>query len=235
MNDPVVPTKSRVLQGVLIGVLVFGACFVGFRWLGDRFELGAFAKQWLFKPGLIVASLVVWLAARRPLSEMGFRRSTPLPGLWRWYGLGALGLGGSSIAMILLDARHPIVAQLTFPQIMVTVWLLSSVAEEIFVRGLVQSWMEPPPSRAAIIASAGLFGAMHAPLMWSGAGVAGGAVIVAATLVVGFAAATVRSRTGSLKHAIGVHIVANVAALPFGVIGALTYRAIHGVMPHTGG
>jgi len=49
--------------------------------------------------------------------------------------------------------------------------------------------------------------------------------------VLGWSAAELRLRTDSLLHAIGVHIVGNIAAVPFGVIGVLLYRLIHGELP----
>ncbi len=230
---------ARIVAAVALGAVVFLACWVGMRFFAEAQEFGALARQWLFKPALIVISLAIWAAARRPFREMGFRRShAPISGirLRRWYVLSALGMGAASIVMILIGARHPILAELSFPQIIVTVWFLSSVAEEIFVRGLVQSWMRAPGApadvgRAGVIASAVLFAAMHVPLMFTGSGVVGGGTIVAATLVVGYAAARARNETGSLLHPIGVHVFGNAMALPFGVIGMLLYKSIHGVLP----
>jgi membrane protease YdiL (CAAX protease family) len=153
--------------------------------------------------------------------------------------MAALAMGLASIVMILTKSRHPIASQLSFLQIVGTVWLLSSISEEIFVRGLVQSWIAAPFEltprdrgyRCVILASAALFGGLHVSLIWKGAGPIGGCTIVAATFIVGWAAAEIRARTGSLPHAIGVHIVGNVAALPFGIIGVILYRIIYGVMP----
>jgi hypothetical protein len=54
---------------------------------------------------------------------------------------------------------------------------------------------------------------------------------VVATLVLGWAAAELRARTDSLAHAIGVHVVGNVASVPFGILAILAFRLIHGEMP----
>lgn len=170
---------------------------------------------------------------------MGWKPARPGTGKLKWYIIGALAMGAASIAMILTKSKHPLVAAMSFPQIILTVWLLSSVSEEIFVRGLVQSWVTDdlnllpgtPDARIVVFTSALLFAAMHVPLLWSGASVIAAGTIVAATFVLGWSAAELRLRTDSLLHAIGVHIVGNIAAVPFGVIGVLLYRLIHGELP----
>ncbi len=148
-------------------------------------------------------------------------------------------MGVGSIVLIWTGSRHPLVAEMSFPEIVVTIWLLSSIAEEIFVRGLIQSWIAAPASQGAVTnagqvavpVSAVVFAAMHAPLIWLGAGAVGGGTIVAGTLVLGWAAAELRARTDSLAHAIGVHVFGNVAAVPFGILAILAFRLIHGEMP----
>jgi Type II CAAX prenyl endopeptidase Rce1-like len=66
------------------------------------------------------------------------------------------------------------------------VWLLSSFSEEVYGRGLVQSWVAGRDNangtnsafEPSIMLSALLFIAMHGPLLWSPLGVKGGLVIV---------------------------------------------------------
>lgn len=225
----------RQFAAFALGAAIFLACWSGLRALTGDETWSAAQKQWIFKGGLIVISLACWAIARRPWREMGWTRSFPVRGVWKWYVLAACGMGAASIAMILIGAKHPVAAQLSFDQIVLTVWILSSVSEEIFVRGLVQSLMRPPGSEhgdgAEVILSAVLFAAMHLPLVWSGAGTAGGLIIVAATLVVGVAAAQARRVTNAIRHPIGVHIVANMAAVPFGIIGFIIFRIAHGRFP----
>ena len=128
---------------------------------------------------------------------------------------------------------------MNFLQIVVVIWGLSSVSEEIYVRGLIQSWMadrnvsfdvhsyfEP-----AIVMSALLFAAMHVPLMLTPIGVKGALPIVLATLAVGFACAVLRAQSRSLWPAIACHIIGNVAAIPGGILGVVLYRLFHGRLP----
>ena len=229
------PIAIRTILGVVAGAGLFFGLGYGLKFaMGDR---GPLAGQWALKGSLIVVSLILWALTRRPWSQMGWQRARRGGHKWLWYLIAAVAMGLATIAMILTGHRHPIAAQLTFPQIIVTVWLLSSISEEIFVRGLVQSWIAAPlepnqrTPRCVICASAALFGGLHVPLIWKGGGAVGGSVIVAATFVVGWAAAEIRARSGSLLHAIGVHIVGNAAALPFGIVGAIIYYVIHGHPP----
>lgn len=227
----------RAAVGVLAGAALFFGCGTLLKlWLG---EMSALKLQWIFKASLILIALVAWKLTGRSWAQMGWQRARPTKGKWIWYLMGALAMGFASIAMLLTKNRHPIASQFTFLQIIVTIWLLSSISEEIFVRGLMQSWIAAPFEltprdsgyHIVILASAALFGGLHVPLIWKGGGAVGGGIIVAATFLLGWAAAQIRARTGSLLHAIGVHIVGNIAAVPFGIVGVILYRIIYGEMP----
>jgi membrane protease YdiL (CAAX protease family) len=225
----------RAILGAVAGAVMFFGIGYGLKSVAGN--LSVFAAHALLKGTLIVISLIAWALMRRPWSQMGWQPARPGGRKWLWYLIAAVAMGFATIVMILTENRHPIASQFSFVQVIVSVWLLSSISEEIFVRGLVQSWIAAPISpesatpKCVIIASACLFAGLHVPLIWKGGGALGGGVIVAATFFVGWAAAEIRARSGSLLHAIGVHIVGNIAALPFGVIGAIVYAVIHGHPP----
>jgi membrane protease YdiL (CAAX protease family) len=129
----------RVIQAVSLGVVVFLCC----RWLALRLaplmgENVNVARQWAFKTLIVAASLAIWACTRRTWAEMGWKRPRRGVRLFRWYALAALAMGVGSIVLIWTGSRHPLVAEMSFPEIVVTIWLLSSIAEEIFVRGLIQ-------------------------------------------------------------------------------------------------
>ena len=237
------PALRRALTGGLAGVALFYALAMAFKQLLPATLVASpVASQCVLKGALIVVALALGPATGCSWSALGFQRAAP-GARWRgWLILGAAAMACASLAMVLLDARHPIAAQLTFLQIVTVVWIGSSVAEEVFVRGLVQAWMtgdraaasgDPAacPYAPAVLGSAVVFGLMHVPLLWSGAGIAGGLVIVAATLVLGWACAVLRARTGSLWPAVVGHVLGNVGGLPGGVLGALLYRLLHGHLP----
>jgi len=228
---------ARIATASLGGLGLFFALAWLTRSGASHFGAGKLATHAVLKLALIALSLGLWAASRKGLPAMGFARSSPMGRRTvRWYVLSAVGMGSATLVMIFSGARHPMTAGLTVPQLIVSVWILSSVAEEVFVRGLLQSWMgglggDDLGCRPVVAASASTFAAMHLPLIWSGAGWVGGGAIVFATFVVGWSAAELRARSGSLLHPILVHVFGNVSAVPFGVIGVLLYRAIHGTMP----
>jgi membrane protease YdiL (CAAX protease family) len=157
----------------------------------------------------------------------------------RWFVIAAASMMGASVAAIFLGSRHPLASQMTFLQIVLVIWVLSSVSEETYVRGLVQSWIADGGDvhrvvsafKPSIVSSALVFAGMHVPLLWSRAGVKGGLAIVLATLGVGWACAVLRARTGSLLPAIACHVVGNVAGVPGGIVGMILYRVLYGRLP----
>ena len=131
----------------------------------------------------------------------------------------------TSIAMILLDVRHPVASQMGFLQIVVVIWLLSSFSEEVYVRGLVQSWVADRDDgngtssafEPSIVSSAFLFAAMHVSLMWSSAGIKGGLPIVLAMLSLGWACVPFFGLVAQASGpAIACHVIGNVAGVPGG-------------------
>ncbi|MFO0829539.1 MAG: CPBP family intramembrane glutamic endopeptidase [Phycisphaerales bacterium] len=199
---------------------------------------GLVARQVALKGLMILVALLAWLALRQPWSAMGWTRFGWTRRCWRWLGLSCLAMAAAAVAMILNDLRHPLASQLSFLPLMAIVWFLSSFAEEVYVRGAMQSWCQLGldgrtlrPTSAPIVASALLFAAMHVPLIWKGGGPLGGGIIVAATLFVGWGCAVVRARTGSVWAPFVVHALANMAAVPGGIVGAIAYRIAFGTFP----
>jgi membrane protease YdiL (CAAX protease family) len=141
--------------------------------------------------------------------------------------------------MILMERVHPIAALLHFWQVILVIWILSSFSEEIYVRGLVQSWVANGDDATtvrsvfspSVVSSALLFSAMHVPLIWTPAGVKGGLTLAGTMLVVGWACAVLRDRSRSLWWAIACHVLGNAAGLPGGILGVVIYLLIHGRVP----
>jgi membrane protease YdiL (CAAX protease family) len=211
-----------------------------------RLALGATASgsvvvgQIVLKTSLVLVALLAWKLLGTPFHEMGWRR-----GAWWnrsylvWFATAAAAMMAASVVMILLGLRHPVASQMSFPQIVVAIWLLSSFSEEVYVRGLVQSWVADGDDASgvnsafepAIVSSALLFAAMHVPLMWSPIGIKGGLVIVLAMIAVGWACAVLRARSRSLLPAITCHVLGNVAGVPGGILGTILYRLVYGRLP----
>lgn len=237
MRKPIV----RACVGYAWGLLLFLALAYSLKFaIAPLGGVTPAVSQIVVKGLMILIALAGWGLLRRPFREMGWQRidRRALAGI-AWYALSAVAMMVASIGMVLMEVRHPLASQMTLAQIVVIVWLGSSISEEIYVRGLVQSWMADSGNRAdvpsawepAIVSSALLFSSMHVPLLWSAAGIKGGLPIVLATLFVGWACAVLRARCRSLWPAIACHILGNVAGLPGGIIGVILFRFIHGHLP----
>jgi hypothetical protein len=173
--------------------------------------------------GLLALGIMLLLGRGR-LQRFGFRRRAPLP--------------LSRVLLTVLVAEVPIlvaflpfvrpgaehfVADFSFWQIVVGVWIVASTTEEIVVRGLFQSYLEPLSSvrlaagRLAVslpvVAGALLFAAMHLPLLALGIDPVLGAEILVMTLALGLIAGHFREVTGSLLPAIVAHSFANITGM----------------------
>ena len=233
--------RLRAVVGFVWGLLLF----LDVAW-SLRIGLGSTASGWavisqiVLKTVLVLVALVGWKLLGRPLSEMGWRRA-----LWWnrsylvWFAIAAFSMMAGSVVVILLGVRHPVASQMTFLQIVAVIWLLSSFSEEVYVRGLVQSWVADRDDatrtnsafQASIVSSTLLFAAMHGTLLWSPLGVKGGLAIVMSTLGVGWACAVLRARSKSLLPAIACHVIGNVAGIPGGILGVVLYRLVYGRLP----
>jgi membrane protease YdiL (CAAX protease family) len=231
----------RAFVGFVWGLLLFrGVAWALKLGLGTTASGSAVVSQIVLKTALIFVALIGWKLLGRSKGEMGWRKAD----WWRrsylvWFVITAVSMMAGSVAMVFLGVRHPVASQMSFLQIVVLVWLLSSISEEVYVRGLVQSWVadrnDPTGTNSvfepSIVSSALLFASMHVPLMWSPIGVKGGLAIVLATLGVGWACAVLRARSKSLLPAIACHIIGNVAGVPGGILGVILYRLVYGRLP----
>ena len=115
---------------------------------------------------------------------------------------------------------HPTVGGASFAHRVVTIWLLASTSEEVFHRGLIQSFFEPLRSRGItllgirltlpVVTGGVLFGATHIMLLTMGATGAFVGLLVGSAVVLGLVAGYWREKTGSLVPAILVHVLFNV-------------------------
>jgi len=231
-----IDTASLVVSAVFLGAVVLGAAW-GSAQAVEYFST-ADSPPWMSVfvnyAAMLAATLTLVLA-----SSMGHveRFGFVMPRLPGGYGAGITWgiLLGAMASILNLVAGHggmlP-VGKLTFPQMVLLVWLFASVAEEILVRGYVQSYLEPLIKRGfslfrwrlstPVIISALFFAAMHLILLTRGTPFLMVYVIVVFTFCLGLVAAYQRERTGSVLPAIAAHISFNVG----GVIGGMVYILI---------
>jgi membrane protease YdiL (CAAX protease family) len=231
----------RAFVGLVWGLLLFLGVARALRLgLDSTASASAVVSQIVLKTTLVLVALIGWKLLGRSLREMGWRRAD----WWNrsyfvWFVIAAVSMMAGSVVMIFLGVRHPVASQMSFLQIVVLLWILSSFSEEVYVRGLVQSWVADRDDATgtnsafepSIVSSALLFAAMHVPLMWSPIGVKGGLAIVLSTLGVGWACAVLRARSKSLLLAIACHVIGNVAGVPGGILGVILYRLAYGRLP----
>lgn len=206
----------------LAGTILLGwAAFLGAR---------AAAKQlpgsppWLPQAGLKMLMLgfalaMMWIS-RRPWTEFGFRKAAE--GSWRravWVGaaLGAL----SSFLILVLGGKGlaPVLRGISVPALVLTVWIWSSVAEEVFTRG----WLQSSLVSYRWITSGIFFGSIHLSLLWSGVDSVTGPAIVVSTTMLGLWCGWLRERYGSLGPPLWAHMAFNAG----GLVGGLLYAVLH--------
>lgn len=127
---------------------------------------------------------------------------------------------------------------LSFMQIVLLVWILASVAEEILVRGYVQSYLASLMNRGftvfrlrislPVILSAVFFAAMHLILLTTGTSFLTTYIAVVFAFFLGLIAAYQRERTGSILPAITAHVSFNVGAVIGGAIYVILQIAVFG-------
>jgi len=189
---------------------------------------------------MLAVSLVLVLASSMgDPSGFGFTR----PKVGAGYGAGITWglLLGLLAAVLNLSAGGKGLAPLQglgFLQVVLLVWLLASVAEEVLVRGYVQSYLEPLSHigfkafgkrfSLPVVISALFFSLMHLILLRSGMSFATVYVIMAFMFFLGLVTAYQRERSGSILPSIVTHISFNVGGFIGGIIYAIIQVAVVG-------
>lgn len=201
--------------------------------LGDAFT--AAATHALTKILLILVVMLVAWRSGVSLPRMGFQRGNGKP--WTWLGATAVLAGAvTSITIIGLGLPpNPIVGQLGLAGFLVHVVLLSSIAEELLCRGLLQAELE-----TAFAGSAGYLG-ISFPVWFSGAmfgwlhltllpvvAIETVAVILAFTTILGTLCAVARERTRSLGPPIAIHMLGNIGGLLGGILMVISAQVLQG-------
>jgi membrane protease YdiL (CAAX protease family) len=198
---------------------------------------------------LFLSLLAIVIFGKRKFSEYGFCR----PGLnqpsaqggTRWIRVillaPLLGIIATPMILGLGGKGNPLVKSLTFPQILLFVWVFSSVIEEIFMRGFLQGHLSVLSGKYVrllffrielpVLISALFFACMHFVLLFSGVDVTTIAVTLIFTFSIGLMAGSLRAKTGSLIPAIAVHILANIGGMIGGIIYSIISIMITGKLP----
>lgn len=216
-EQPAWSSKRHPLAACLLGLLLFLVVGRGLAgplsaWLG----WSDFAAQLALKVLLFACAWILIVADRRPTSHFGVRRSTPGT-RWRWLAATALGLGVLSTTVITISPAQGMANLGSFGllELVLAVWIVSSVAEEFLARGLVYGWITPTVGTWAglpvpVVATALMFGAMHLTLLLTPTDRLTVVIVLVSTTLLGVLCGLARHRSGSLWPAIWVHVLFNV-------------------------
>jgi membrane protease YdiL (CAAX protease family) len=237
---------SRIVKTLLVGVLIFVVSIVIPKLLVSKGGASLLTTQGL---ELALALLAIAILDKGRFSDYGFR----LPrvarfSLWvlvKWVliALAAMGMGAIATLAVSLSggSGNPVVKQLSFPQIVLFVWVFSSIIEEILTRGFIQGHLSPLNEvgvgmlvfRVSVptLAGALFFAAMHLVLLLSGADIPTTVIIVIFTFSLGLLAGHQRAKSGSLIPAIILHALANVGGMLGGIVFVLIAIVTTGRLP----
>lgn len=241
MNDLQTPRPTwNPLAAFGLALGVFVATFLAGRALPESVTTHyPWARQAVSQGLMAAVTMGAMAVSKRPLAEFGFRRPVPAQGHFKLWGL-ALGAASTGVILALgLRGMRGSLAAYGLAGIVLWIWVISSIVEELFCRGLFQTLVavggeSDPPGEfppAAVMWSASLFGAMHLPLLLGDAEIAAVVVILLSVTALGYVCATARARTGSLRPAIAAHMMFNVGGFLAGVIYTIAYRVATGHIP----
>lgn len=226
-----------------IGLVLFAALSAATTWVVQAAALeGMAARQLIIKPAMLVLSVALMVLISRPRRVWGLvvpRSSRSwLKGTLVPVAIGGV-LGAAATATILGLGFAPMAGmrEMGFLRMVAFVWFGSTMAEEVFVRGLIQGWMQPlldQPDVAdhhagRVISSGLLFGAMHASLFLNN-DARTAATIVMATTLLGLVCAWSREQSGSLVGPLLAHFAFNACS----IIGGIAVIILKGFPPNMG-
>lgn len=179
----------------------------------------------MLKTAMLVVAAGLILATARPRRVWGFAAPRSwLGGTLLPVAVGGM-LGAATSAVIIGLGLPPMegMREMGLLRIIAIVWFGSTISEEVFVRGLVQGWMQPSDdgnagSTSRILASGLLFGAFHVSLFYTGNDTRTAATIVTATTLLGLVCAWSRERSGSLVGPLLSHFAFNACGIIGGIL-----------------
>ena len=198
---------------------------------------------------LVLSLLAIVVFGKSKFAEYGFclpgANQQPVRVKTRWIRISMmaplLGVVATPLILGLGGRGNPLIKDLSFPQIVLFVWIFSSIIEEVFTRGFLQGHLTVLSGKyfkllfirieMPVMISAVFFACMHFVLLSVGIDAITMTVVFLFTLSIGLMAGHLRARTGSLIPAIVVHILANIGGMIGGVIFTFASFLITGELP----
>lgn len=240
MENELKPHTSSVISKICgrIALAVFLGILVLFIASGATMSLKEISLKWFFNiwilngvnllVGIFLSFILILTISRTKLSKYGFNLTQNLkPRISILLGLGLGILATVSGALFGID-EPPMTSLYTFTQQVIFIWIGASINEEILVRGLVQSFLDPLKIYGfhlfkirvslPVMVSAVFFGLMHLVLLTVGMGFMSVLYIVVYAFILGIFAAYLREQSDSLIPAILIHMCANIGGSIAGLI-----------------
>ncbi len=233
---------SLIVSAIFLGIVVLFAAWGSSR--AVRYLAGEGSPEWMsvfvnYAIMLAVSLILVLASSTGDPSRFGFTR----PKVRGGYGAGItwgviLGAIASSVTLASRAGGMSPLKGLSFVQIVLLVWILASVAEEVLVRGYVQSYLGPLTDRGftvfrlrislPVILSALFFAAMHLILLTTDTSFLTTYIVVVFAFFFGLVAAYQRERTESILPAITAHVSFNIGGAIGGAIYVILQIAVFG-------
>lgn len=233
-----IPRHLSPLAAAVVGAALFAALSAGTSVVAHAAGVESLAaRQVILKTAMVVVAAGLMLLVSRPRRVWGLAA----PRSWLAGTLAPIAAGGvlgaAATAVIIGLGLPPMegLREMGLAKIIAVIWFGSTIAEEVFVRGLVQGWMQPDDaghaestpagSTARILASGLLFGAFHLTLFIAGNDPRTAVTIVTATTLLGLVCAWSRERSGSLVGPLLSHFAFNACALIGGIAVIVLMKA----------
>lgn len=200
-------------------------------------------EQVLMKAILIVVSFAsIALLLKIPWSDAGFQKPNQKLKK-RPIILGGMLLGALATAFVFFSPAQgiPLVKSLNLLEFLLVIVIWSSLAEEIFIRGFIQSYLKPFEEQKVklfsfscsvpVCISAFVFAGIHLSLLFAGIDYYTVCITVALTFLLGLLAGIYREKYESIVPALITHMSFNVGGIICGIIIAIMYKIITGELP----
>lgn len=220
-----------------IAALLVGYAFFAFTalvpewWSANELPMPAALKPFAAELLMLVLTLTLMAIDRRPWRAFGF--CTP-DATWKdWLLAIPLGAMCGVLATVLIfvtpaQGMFSLMKDKPIWQVLLMLWIMAPLVEELFVRGLVQTWMDGTAKRTIslgfvrmpvpALTGALLFGAMHLMLLHHGIDGLTTTIIVCMTASLGLVTGYYRAKTKSLAIPLAAHVAFNLASQFVGAI-----------------
>ena len=237
--------STQVITALLVAVVIYLIAVVMPKFVIDNFVPKILTTQGL---ELLLSLLAIAIVGKGMFSKYGFclpRVVEPGESGTRWMRSAAfaplLGIVASPLILVLGGKGNPMVKQLSLLQIILFIWVFSSIIEEVFTRGFLQGHLSSLSGKYCrflsfriefpVLISSLFFAFMHLALIFTGVDATTMIVTIFFTFSIGLMAGHLRAKTGSLIPAIVVHMLANIGGMIGGIIYAIINFLLTGKLP----